>query len=239
MSIFFLRTLLLYVIIIFSLRIMGKRHLGELQPSEFVVAIMISNIATLPIEDLNIPLVAGIVPILALVSFEVIVSSIGLKCKAMRKLISGNPIILIRDGEIDQAKLRELRYSLDDLMEQLRSKDVFDISEVAFAIVETTGQLSVFHKFASQNATAGMLNIPEPSCGSSPPMVIVSDGEIVPDGLNYCNLREEWLKKALNTQGVDLQDVFLMTCNRAANYHLVLRQTPSKKSKEKQKGELA
>ena len=239
MSIFFLRTLLLYIIIIFSLRIMGKRHLGELQPSEFVIAIMISNIATLPIEDLSIPLTAGIVPILALVSFEVIVSSIGLKCKGMRKLISGNPIILIRDGVIDQEKMRELRYSLDDLLEQLRSKDVFDISEVAFAIVETTGQLSVFHKFGAQNVTAEMMNIPEPSCGSSPPMVVISDGEVIEDGLRYCNLRTEWLDKTLEEQQVALKDVFLMTCNRAANYHLVLRQKPKKKQKEKQRGELA
>ena len=224
MSIFFLRTALLYIIIIFSLRVMGKRHLGELQPSEFVVAIMISNIATLPIEDMNIPLVAGIVPILTLVSFEVILSSIGLKCKGVRKLVSGNPIILIRDGVIDQKKLRELRYPLDDLLEQLRSKDVFDIADVAFAIVETTGQLSVLPKFSAQTVTTQMMNLPEPSCGSSPPMVLISDGAVIPDSLRYCNLRMEWLEKTLLEHKVELKDVFLMTCNRAANYHLVLRE---------------
>lgn len=231
MAIFFLRTLILYVIIIFSLRMMGKRHLGELQPSEFVVAIMISNIATLPIEDTNIPLMAGIVPILALVSFEVIVSSIGLKCKGVRKLVSGNPIILIRDGVIDQHKMRELRYSIDDLMEQLRSKDVFDVADVAYAIVETTGQLSVLEKYTARKVVTEDLNLPVPSCADSPPMVLISDGELIPDTLHYCNLREEWLKKTLCEQGVAQKDVFLMTCNRAANYHLVLRDSAAKAKK--------
>lgn len=223
MAIFFLRTLILYVVIIFSLRIMGKRHLGELQPSEFVVAIMISNIATLPIEDTNIPLLAGIVPILALVSFEVITSSIGLKCNWMNKLISGNPIIVIRDGEIDQQKMRELRYSIDDLMEQLRSKEVFDISDVAYAIVETTGQLSILEKYTARKVTNEDLNLPQPSCADSPPMVLISDGKVIEDTLNYCNLRQKWLDDTLEAHGVTAKGVFLMTCNRAANYHLVLR----------------
>ncbi|RPF48308.1 uncharacterized membrane protein YcaP (DUF421 family) [Hydrogenoanaerobacterium saccharovorans] len=231
MSIFFLRTIILYFVIVFSLRIMGKRHLGELQPSEFVVAIMISNIATLPIEDTNIPLVAGIVPILTLVSFEVIISSIGLKCKTVRKLVSGNPIIIIRDGVIDQKKMRELRYSIDDLIEQLRSKDIFDISEVAYAIVETNGQLSVFQKYPYRITTNEDLNIPEPSCADSPPMVLISDGELIEDTLNYCNLRKEWLEKTLREQGVEQKDIFIMTCNRAANYHLVLREKKKKENK--------
>lgn len=232
MSIFFLRTLILYIVIVFSLRVMGKRHLGELEPSEFVVAIMISNIATLPIEDTNIPLVAGIVPILALVSFEVIISSIGLKCKMVRKLVSGNPIIIIRDGVIDQKKMRELRYSIDDLLEQLRSKDVFDIADVAYAIVETTGQLSVFPKYPNRTVTNQDLNLPEPSCANSPQMVLICDGELVPDTLNYCNLREDWLQKTLEKQGVKQKDVFLMTCNQAANYHLVLRDNKKSSKKE-------
>lgn len=231
MSIFFLRTIILYFVIVFSLRIMGKRHLGELQPSEFVVAIMISNIATLPIEDTNIPLVAGIVPILTLVSFEVIISSIGLKCKTVRKLVSGNPIIIIRDGVIDQKKMRELRYSIDDLIEQLRSKDIFDISEVAYAIVETNGQLSVFQKYPYRITTNEDLNIPEPRCADSPPMVLISDGELIEDTLNYCNLRKEWLEKTLREQGVEQKDIFIMTCNRAANYHLVLREKKKKENK--------
>ena len=232
LAIFFLRTFILYVVIIFSLRIMGKRHLGELQPSEFVVAIMISNIATLPIEDTNIPLLAGIVPILALVSFEVIISSIGLKCKAVRKLVSGNPIIIIRNGVLDQNKMRELRYSIDDLMEQLRSKDVFDIADVAYAIVETTGQLSVLEKFTARKVVNSDLNLPPPSCTDCPPMVLISDGELIYDTLNYCNLREEWLEKTLLEEGVKQKDVFIMTCNSGAKYHIVLRTAKNRKCKK-------
>lgn len=229
MAIFFLRTLILYVIIIFSLRIMGKRHLGELQPSEFVVAIMISNIATLPIEDTNIPLLAGIVPILALVSFEVIISSLGLKYKAVRKLVCGNPIIIIRDGVLDQKKMRELRYSIDDLMEQLRGKDVFDIADVAYAIVETTGQLSVFEKFAARKTINGDIKLAGTMCDDCPPMVLISDGELIADTLNYCNLRLAWLKKTLEHEGIQQKDVFLMTCDRSAKYHLVMRDGKKKK----------
>lgn len=231
MAIFFLRTFILYVIIIFSLRVMGKRHLGELQPSEFVVAIMISNIATLPIEDTNIPLLAGIVPILSLVSFEVIISSIGLKIKGMRKLVSGNPIIIIRDGVLDQQKMRELRYSIDDIMEQLRGKDVFDIADVAYAIVETTGQLSVLEKFSARKVVNEDLNLKAPSCADFPPMVLISDGELIEDTLNYCNLRGQWLEKTLKAEGVAQKDIFLMTCDRAAKYHLVLRDMTKKGGK--------
>src|SRR5699024_4709883 len=125
--------------IVFSLRIMGKRQLGELQPSELVATILVSNIATLPIEDTNIPLLAGIVPILTLVSFEVILSSITLKSRMARKIVSGNPVIVIRDGRIDQKQMRSIRFSIDDLMEELRTNSIFDIRDVAFAIVETTG----------------------------------------------------------------------------------------------------
>ena len=220
----FFKTIILYALIIVGLRLMGKRQLGELQPSEFVVTILISNIATLPIEDVDIPLLTGILPILTLVSCEVIMSTVALKSKRARKILSGSPKIVIRDGVIDQRQLRDLRFSIDDLMEQLRQNNVFDIADVAFAIVETTGKVSVYKKFEARNVTAEMLNLPSDGQESAPPVVMISDGQLIEEALRYCNLRHEWLEKTLGDQKVRLEDIFLMTCNRQANYHIIKKE---------------
>ncbi|MGN0631461.1 MAG: DUF421 domain-containing protein, partial [Ruminococcus sp.] len=148
MSIILLRSIILYAVVIFSVRLMGKRQLGELQPGELVITILISNIATLPIENTSVPLLPGIVPILTLVCLEVIVSFITMKSKKLRKLVSGSPKIVIRDGEIIQQTMLDLRLTIDDLLMSLRSNQIFDPSEVQFAIVETTGAISVYPKSA-------------------------------------------------------------------------------------------
>ncbi len=225
MFVIFFRTIILYLIIVLGLRIMGKRQLGELQPAELVVTILISNIATLPIEDTNVPLIGGVIPILTLVCSEVLVSALTLKSKTARKIISGNPKILIRDGKIDQKEMRNLRFSIDDLMEQLRTNKVFNIQDVAFAIVETTGKLSIYQKFDSQNVTASMLNLTARPGDEAPPAIIISDGKVIDDSLKYCNLRQEWLDKTLKQNGYDSpKEIFLMTCNREANYTIVKKE---------------
>ncbi|MDD2955920.1 MAG: DUF421 domain-containing protein [Oscillospiraceae bacterium] len=224
MSIIFLRTILLYIVIVFSLRVMGKRQIGELSPTEFVITILISNIATLPIEDSNLPLTAGIIPIFTLVAFEVIISALILKFDCMRRLVSGSPRVVIRDGVINQRELRRLRLSLEDLIEQLRTGGCFNIADVAFAIVETTGQLSVYQKFSARTATNSGLGLSPPSSADAPPAVIISDGKLQKDSLQYCNLRREWLDKVLAEHHCRAQDVFLMTCDRAASYTLVLKE---------------
>ena len=129
MLVSFLRTLILYIVVIFGMRIMGKRQLGQLQPSELVITILISNIATLPIENSDVPLILGIIPILTLMCFEVILSVLTLKSIRFRRLIWGNTKILIQDGKIKQQELADLRYSVDDLMEQLRTNGIFDLRE--------------------------------------------------------------------------------------------------------------
>ncbi|MFA5659078.1 MAG: YetF domain-containing protein, partial [Oscillospiraceae bacterium] len=128
MLIVFFRAIILYMIIIFSIRLMGKRQLGELQPSELVVTILVSNVATLPIEDVNIPMLMGIIPILTIVCLDVFMSELSLKFKRIRKIVSGSPKIVVRDGIIDQKTLRDLRFSIDDLMESLRALNIFDVS---------------------------------------------------------------------------------------------------------------
>jgi len=216
-----MRTVVLYFTVITALRIMGKRQVGELQPAELVVTIMISNIATLSIEDTNIPLLGSILPIFVLVSCEVFESVVSLKSRVMRKLLSGNPRIIIRDGALNQTELKNLRWSVDDLTEQLRLNGIFDIREVSFAVVETTGALSVYQKFGARPATAQMLNIPPDGEPDVPPVTVICDGQLDIDALNYLNLRREWLDKILSEKGLSVKQVFMMTCDRRAGYSIV------------------
>ena len=166
MSTVFIRSVLLYAVVIFAVRLMGKRQLGELQPSELVITILVSNIATLPLENPSVPLITGVLPVLALVCFEVIVSWLSLKSKKLRKLISGSPKIIIRDGKIDQQTMRDLRLTVDDLLMSLRSQQIFTPEEVQFAIVETTGTISVYQKGAYRPVTHEDMEISSPSLGS-------------------------------------------------------------------------
>lgn len=229
MGVLLLRTVIVYIIVVFSLRIMGKRQLGELQPSELVVTILVSNLATLSIEDTNVPLLGSILPIFMLVICEVGVSLITLKSNRARKFISGNPRIVIRNGVIDQAEMRNLRWSIDDLMEQLRGSNIFDVNEVSLAMVETSGNLSAYQKYSARALSAEMMNLPTPGGGDDPPVVVISDGVIVPDALAFCNLRPEWLQKVLAEQKTASRDVFLMTCNRNAEYHITLKEPHRRK----------
>lgn len=219
MIIVLVRAFLLYVLIVFAIRLMGKRQLGELQPSELVVTILVSNIATLPIEDPTIPMFMGIVPILTIVCLDVIMSNVTLKSKTMRRIVSGNPKIIIRDGIIDQCEMRNLRFSIDDLMESLREQGIFDVRDVQFAIVETNGKINVYQKYQARTVTAEMLNMYEKS--TNPPAVIVSDGAIINEGLQLCMLTNEWVNFILEQHKLTLQDVFLLTADSNADYLLV------------------
>lgn len=225
MLITFFRMILIYLLIIFSLRLMGKRQLGQLQPSELVVTILVSNIATMSIEDTNVPLLAGIVPVLTLVGFDVLLSALSLKSKSARRVLSGTPRVIIRDGKLVQSQMRVLRFSIDDVMAQLRTNNIFDINDVAFAIVETTGALSVYPKFQAQPLTPKAMQIPTPPGADAPPVVIISDGIVIDSGLRYCNLQPEWMQKTLKEKGITEKQIFLMTCDRQANYTIVMRET--------------
>lgn len=221
MLISLIRTVILYILVIFGMRLMGKRQLAELQPSELVVAILISNIAALPFEDTQLPIFSGVVPIFVLISLDVLVSLLDLKFKPLRKMVSGNPVIIIKDGNIDQYAMKEIRFSIDDLMAQLREKDVFDIDDVAFAVVETTGTLSVYKKYQAQNITTKMLGLEQRKNTQLPPTILISDGEIIQDALNYCQITQSWLNEVLSNKKLKVTDVFLMTCNPDKDYVIV------------------
>lgn len=213
LSVILIRSLILYILVIISVRLMGKRQLGELQPSELVITILVSNIATLPIENLDIPLIVGVTPILSLVCFEVIVSWINLYCPKLRRFISGTPKIVIRGGKIDEDVLRELRFSLDDLMMALRGSDIFNVEDVQFAIVETTGSVSVMKKQSAEAPTRSDMQIP---CrDSDPPQVVISDGEVIHKAVKALGLDEESLKRTLKGVGLTVPEVLIMTADNS------------------------
>lgn len=221
MNIVFIRALILYIIVIFSVRLMGKRQIGELQPSELVITILVSNIATLPLEDLNIPLVMGILPILSLVCFEVIMSWLSLKSKCLRHAVTGTPKVIIRDGVLDQKVMEDLRFSVDDLMTALRGNSVFDIADVQFAIVETNGSVSVYEKYAQRNVKNTDLNLTGTSM--DPPVIIVSDGKLITQGLNETGLKKQWVYDLIERKHMELSDIFLLTADKNGTYNLIKR----------------
>ena len=222
MAIILIRTLILYFVVVFSVRLMGKRQLGELQPSELVITILVSNIATLSLEDEEIPLLHGILPILVLVCFEVLISQVSLKSERIRRWISGSPKVLIRGGVIDQQMMRELRFSVDDLMTSLRTNGVFDIADVQYAIVETNGTVSVCLRSAKQPAQRGDVHAAEDT--PDPPAVLIADGQLREQALTSAGFTHEWLQSFLRERGLKLRDVFLLTADSAARIYLVTQE---------------
>lgn len=217
-----LRAAVLYPLVIFAVRLMGKRQIGELQPAELVVTILISNIATLPLEDQNLPLLMGVVPVLVLVSFEVIVSWLSLRFRGFRTLISGSPKIIVRDGVIDQQVMKTLRFSLDDLMTALRSGGVFDINEVQMAVVETNGTVSVYQKTEYQPAAKG--DVVADLQAECPPEVLIADGVVSVEGMNAAGYTDKRLQTLLKQQKVTVGEVFLLTVNEKGLHCLIKKE---------------
>ena len=209
MLIIIIRTVLLFLLIVFSLRLMGKKQLGELQPSELVTTIMISNIATLALEDASTPMLMGVIPILMIVCLDVMLSGILLKNARIRKTVSGTARVVISDGVVDQAELKNLRYTIDDLTEAMRDQGIFDISQVQYAIVETTGKINFLQK-------------EQPA--KNPPEIIIRDGELNRDALERTPLGEGWVMQILKQNKTALSHVFLMSADPDGNYQLVLKE---------------
>lgn len=207
------------------MRFMGKRQIGELQPGELVITMMISNMAILPIEDTNIPMLAGAVPILILVCFEIILSVFTLRWKKLRKFISGSPVVIIENGVLKQQELKKLRFSIDDLMEGLRSKDIFNVSEVLYALVETNGKISVVKKGASQTITANMLNLEVQE--EIPPTIVISDGILVKENIEKYHIDPNWINEILKKKHLSQKDVFIMTTTPQQTYQIIRKEAIS------------
>ena len=210
MAIAFIRTIILYILVICAMRIMGKRQIGELQPSELVVAIMISDLATVPVSDIAIPLLSGVIPIMTLIIFEVTISFLTLKSEKARNIITGKPTYLIKDGIIAEKQMRNMRYNIEDLLEELRLKDCPNIADVHTAILETNGELSVVLKSDKRSVTPKDLKI-KPN-QESVPLVLISDGKIRFEHLRELNKDIKWLEKKLADRNIkSTKDVFLFS----------------------------
>ena len=222
MTIVFIRAVILYMLLIFSVRFMGKHQIGELQPSELAITILISNIATLPVEDTSLPLLTGIIPILTLASLDVIMSWLGIKSKRLRNITCGKPVVIINNGRIDQKKMKEIRFTVDDLTEALHSQNIFDISEVQFAVVETTGAVSVYQKYEYRNVTNGDMKLKSKSI--DPPEIVIDEGVIVNDALERLNLSEQKLRSILEKERLKVKDIFIMTLDSDMKHSIVRRE---------------
>ena len=212
MFISLVRTIILYLAIILAVRIMGKRQISQLQTSELVVTMLISDLAVIPMQDSGQPLFSGIIPIFVLIALEVMLSFIMLKSGKVRRAICGKPVVIIQDGRLLQENMRELRMSVEDLFEQLQQKDVFALNDIAYAIVETNGTLSVVKKPEVdylRPVDAGVR--PEPD---ELEVVVVSDGRLSEGSLQLFGKDDAWVRKILNNTG---------------NYTLVKKQNAAKK----------
>lgn len=208
MTISVIRTVILYLLLMAAMRLMGKRQLGELQPSELVVTLLLSDLAAVPMQENGLPLLNGVLPILVLVSLELLLSGAMLKIPLLSRLVGGSPVPIIRDGMIDATALRKLRMTVEDLNESLRQQEIFDIKRVQYAIAETNGHISAFC-YPDEPADAAMA------------VVVISDGSLCDWGLELCGLSEASLERYLRRKGCEREEVFLLTATKDGPNHLL------------------
>ncbi len=207
----------MYAVIILMIRLMGKRQIAQLQPSELVITILISEIASQPVQDNRVPILNTFIALFALVAFEVLSSATGLKSNKLRSLMQGHSVIVIRDGKIEKESLKQLRMTVGDLISALRQKDVFDISQVSFAVFETNGQISVLMKPEFQNATAS--DVKAKTKDSGMPFAVVCDGKIIEETVSQSGLDIKKIEKAIEKSKIPLEDILLMTiCEDGTSY---------------------
>ena len=223
MTILFIRTLIIYAVVVLSLRLMGKRQIGQLQPSELVVAIMISDLATTPMSDVSTPLLYGIVPIFTLVVCEMLLSFISLKSEWVRIVLNGKPQLLIKKGRLLRKELLSSRINTDDLMEELRKAGYFSLSDIDTVILETGGTISVIPKSDSSPPVNRDLSIK--STQQKIPYMFISDGKIRKSELARSGKNEVWLKKVLKENGLsDVKDVFILSEDGEGNIFVQKRE---------------
>ena len=213
------RTIILYIFVTLGIRLMGKRQIGEMQPNELVVTLLISETAAIPLQDTTQPILNGLVAIFVLVILEIMISVLSMKSRFMRKIMNGKSAVIIKNGVIDQQMMKSVRMTVLDLVELLRGQDVFDISTVAFAVLEVNGNLSVLLKSAEQPATVADLKIKKEKALLQLP--VISDGKIVKESLDFVQADEKEIRKKL--KGDNISDVFLMTMDKEGNHNIIKR----------------
>lgn len=212
MSISIIRTIILYFSIIALYRLMGKRQIGEMQPGELVLAIMVSDIATIPMQSPNVPLITGVIPILILMILEIFLSFLAQKSNAARKIITGTPNFIIANGKLVIQEMERLRFNIDDLFEQLRTNGYANIDEVEYAILETNGMMSIIPKSGKRTVTPDDLRLTPPA--ATLPRCIIKDGRIDKENLSSIGKDGAWLNRQLSRRNLTAKQVFLLCADQ-------------------------
>ena len=227
MIIAFVRTIALYLLIIVGIRLIGKRQVGELEPTELVLAMLISDLAAVPMQDFGIPLLFGVIPIVTLLCITMTLSILTMKNLKFRTLMCGRPSIIVENGKLLQAEMAKTRFTVDELMEELRLQGIVDIATVKYAILETSGRLSTI-LFADQQPLTPQqagLSPEDPSL----PVIVVNDGHLMEDNLKHRGLNQGWLDKQLKANDASrLQDVFLLTVDQNGRVFFAAKEVKSK-----------
>lgn len=209
----YVRTIILYLILIMCVRLMGKRQIGQMEASEFVVTMLVANLAAIPMQDGGIPLYSGLVPILTVLGAELVLSTLSLHSIRLRRLLCGKPVILIENGRILQDNLRATRVTLDELTGHLREKDVLDLQTVQYAILETNGNLSVFPYPAEKPAAAKEVGVYPKE--QYLPVTIISDGALLRENLPSAGKDEAWVRETLSQYRACVANTWLLTVDKA------------------------
>lgn len=232
MLITFVRSIILYIIVLVVMRLMGKREIGQLQPFELAIAIMIADLASVPMSEIGIPIINGIIPILGLLVMHLIISYINLKSMKMRQLICGKPSILIYRGKIDENIMRKERFTINELQERLRANNINDINDVEYAILETSGQVSVIEKPNKRTTIPEDFNIMPEYEGVSYDLVV--DGKVMYENLKILNKDYSWLKTEVNKFNIEPEEALLVTINGKGSFFC---QKKEMKKENKKRGE--
>lgn len=218
MGIIFFRTFIIYIALLIAMRLMGKRQLGELELSELVITVLISDIAAHPLQDIGIPLMNGLLPIIILLCCELIISGVIVKSNRAKEFLCGKPSFLIVNGVINQKEMKKNRFSPDELAEELRTQSILDISLIKFAILETDGRLNIVLFPSERPVTAGQMSIQTKDSGY--PVIVINNGKIVEKNLQLCGRDEGWLQNELSVRKIkDVKDVYLMSVNSAGQIY--------------------
>jgi uncharacterized membrane protein YcaP (DUF421 family) len=212
-----LRVSILYCVLMVAIRLMGKRQVGELQPTELVVTILLSELVAIPIQDNSLPMATSLISAAVLVGLEILNSVLAVGSTRYRTFTQGHSLLVVKDGKPDLKQLKNLRISLDDLMEALRQKDIFDLAEVGYCIVETTGKISVLPLPANRPVTAGDMNLTVQDKGV--PTVLVYDGRCLFQNYDEVQMTDQRMERILRKQKLSLQQVMLLTVNKLGEVH--------------------
>ena len=228
MKLLLLRTTLIYLCVLFAMRLMGKRQLGELQPEELVSTMLISNLASISIESEQVPITASLIPLFLIASLELLGSVLSFYSRRFSNLLDGRPKTVIQNGQIDQQALRMLRLTAADLLEALRGKDIYDPRDISYAVIETNGSLSVARKPDKETVTLADMGLAVQQSQATVPLVV--DGQVLEDNLQACGKDRAWLEKTARAHALAVRDILILLGNDTEDYFLLKKEGSPKEA---------